>query len=272
MPRWRVSLAVIAAALLFASACGGDAGGSGTTPAATNTGTAGGGSTTAPASSPNDASAEPHLDGPASRYSLLNPEDLGRGFITDINGTYVLTPENYTKNNPAWPSAKDGKAQLENWGYTSGYQTAVMPENRENGMLQGGVGVIMEIHLFDDEAGAKQAYEFFRNYVGGNGQVSPVGLDPVGNESVAWTYVSGTILQSNVGHAYYIVMFRRGNLVATVVAHGAETLLKSSEALGRARLIDEKALGKRAAIEPTPTGNSGATAYPSNTPSPSATP
>lgn len=264
MPRWRLSLAVFAAAVLLTAACGGSGGDDDPPATAPDGSTAGAGTT-------NDPAPEPHLDGPASRYSLLNPEDFGSGFITDIGRTFELTAENYTANNGAWSDPAKGKAQLEGWGYESGYQTAVVPENRDNALLQGGVGVILEVHLFDDEAGAKQAYEFFKTYVGGSG-VSPVGTNPVGNESIGWKYISGTILQSNVEHAYYIVMFRRGNLVATVVAHGADTLMKSDEAVSRALLIDAKALGTRAATQPTPTGNSGATAYPSTTPSPSATP
>lgn len=262
MPRWRPSLAVFAVALMFtAAACGG--GGGDDDPPATSPG-----NSTAGAGSTNDPAPEPQLGGPASRYSLLNPEDFGPGFITDIGRTYELTAENYTANNGAWSDAAKGKAQLEGWGYESGYQTAVVPENRDNAMLLGAVGIILEVHLFDDEAGARQAYEFFKSYVGASG-VSPVGTKPVGNESVGWKYISGTILQSNVEHAYYIVMFRRGNLVATVVAHGADTFLKSDDAVARALLIDAKALGTRATTQPTPTGNS---AYPSNTPSPSATP
>lgn len=264
MIRLRALLAVAACCslALFAAGCGGD-GAESTASAAPGdvTQTPVPATSTPPASSSGgDDSTSPSLEGPASRYSLLNPDDFGEGYITDIANTYVLDAEIYTAHNEAFDSPEHGKAMMESWGYLGGYSTAVDPEGRTEGMLNGGVRVLLEVHLFEGEEGAREAYRYFRDHIARSGErlgnpnmVSEVNVGPVGNESTAWTYVSGTIGRTTVNLEFALVMFRRGNLVASVVAMGAEPFLRPEHAYMHAKMIDEKALGQRTVITPTPT-------------------
>ncbi|MGE5597004.1 MAG: hypothetical protein ACM3S1_13350 [Hyphomicrobiales bacterium] len=269
MPSWRLPLATLCACsgLLLFAACGdgeagepsstaSDPGGAATTDQRTNVSTG-----------DIDTTTSPKLEGPASKYSLLNPDDFGPGYITNISQTFELNVDNYTRNNHIFESPEQGKKTMESWGYDSGYETMVDPEGRDIARSNGAFGVIQEVHLFKDEEGAKQAYQYFKNALGGTGRVSPVGIEPVGNESVAWRYISGK-LNPTTNMAYYVVLFRRGNLVASVVTNGSDVLLKSDSARDFAVLIDQKALGKRAAFTPTPTSNYTPPASSAKTPTP----
>ncbi|MCK9520207.1 MAG: hypothetical protein M0R74_14460, partial [Dehalococcoidia bacterium] len=217
--------------------------------------------TTAPSIEPStnpatvDTTTAPRLDGPASKYSLLNPDDFGTGYITDIRNTYVLDAENYTAHNEAFASPAEGRAMMEGWGYQDGYSTAVDPEGRLEGMLNGGIRVLLEVHLFETEEGADAAYTYFAEHIGSSGLVISADPGPVGNESSAWAYTSGKIGNSNVNMAFQVLMFRRGNLLASVVAIGAEPFVRAEHARAHALMIDEKALGERAVFTPTPTSN-----------------
>lgn len=241
MSRWRVPLALFACSALFlvlAVACGdGDDSGSNG---------ANGGST-----SQQHSTEAPQLAGPASKYSLLNPEDFQAGFITIIGRHREFDAADYGSTG-IFESPEKGEELLNEWGYEGGFQSGVDPENRDTARLNGAWGVLQELHLFKTEAGAKDAFAYFKDRLGGAGQGAPVGIEPVGNESVAWLVVNGKIGASQVDMAHYLVLFRRGNLVATVVANGAETLITSDTARRYALMIDEKALGQRRTIEPTP--------------------
>jgi|GEM_PF-2211989 len=265
MLRWRSLLAVAACCslALFGAACGGD-GDNATASATPGTATQSPGTpaATSPASNGGNTSESPALEGPASRYSLLNPDDFGRGYITDIPNTFVLDAETYTKNNEAFESPEQGKAKMESWGYLGGYSTAVDPEGRTAGILNGGIRILLEVHLFETADGAHEAYAYFRNHIdnagkraGNPGMISQVDINPVGNEATAWNYISGTIGNTNVQQEFSLVLFRRGNLLANVVVLGAEPFLRPEAAYPYAKMIDEKALGQRAAITPTPTSN-----------------
>lgn len=266
MRRWRMPLALsgCAAAILFgaatAMACG-DKGDDGA--AATQQPD---GSRTAGTSS----TASPKLDGPANKYSLLNPEDVGSNWITDIDGTFVLTSDNYPKP-PLFADAAQGKKMLEEWGYQGGFETGLIPEGRWTAVLNGSYYVLMELHVFADEAGAEKAYDYFIGKLNATKGVSPIGADRVGNESSAYRALQGKVAGSTLDQVVHEVVFRRGNMVALALTVGADSLMRVDAVLGIARMIDEKALGTRAAPTPTPTTNYTPPAFASKTPSPSAT-
>ncbi|MBI2767125.1 MAG: hypothetical protein HYX53_14600 [Chloroflexi bacterium] len=192
------------------------------------------------------------IPGPASRYSLLH-DDLGKGFLTDIKGTYVLTIDNYSGITKLFPSKQEGAALLTKWGYLGGYETAVTPEGGDVGVLQGAFVIKMEVHLFKDPAGAKDFYAYELQKV--NPQAQPVKTDTVGDESSTNKLTAGKVGNSTVDQAIHQLVFRRSNLVAIVLTIGAEPFMKSDSVVALGKMIDEKALGKRLAPTPTPTSN-----------------
>ncbi|MCC7363325.1 MAG: hypothetical protein IT303_03050 [Dehalococcoidia bacterium] len=271
MRRWRTPLALsaCAAAILFGAAattaCGDKDGGDAA--ATTATGGSPGSTRTSTGSS---STASPQLDGPANKYSLLNPDDVGQNWITDIAGTFVLTAENYPKP-PLFTDAASGKKLLEEWGYLGGFETGLTPEGRQTAVLNGSFYVLMEVHLFEDEAGAEKAYDYFIEKLNGTKGVSPIGTERIGNESAAYKAIQGKVAGSTLDQAVHEVVFRRGNLVALAVTVGADSLMRVDSVLSLAAMIDEKALGTRAAPTPTPTTNFTPPTFSSRTPSPSTT-
>ena len=245
MPR-RLLLALCAAILAIPvfSACGdGAASDGGDAPAVSGT--------ASPAGSENPGTS-PKLDGPASKYSV-SLDDLGANWITDIPATYVLKVENYAATR-TFTSADEGRRLLNEWGYQSGYETGYSPEGRDAAVLNGAFYIHVESHLFAGEAGAKAAMAHFESRIKGTG-AGPISVLPVGNESAAYTVTFGTIGKSKVNAVYHHVIFRRGNLVTVVLTKGAEGFMKVEGARELALLADQKALGQKPAIEPTPTSN-----------------
>jgi len=216
------------------------------------TGTAAAGSSASANATPDDPNAAPVLKAPASLYSI-NLDDLGTAFFTDISQTYVLTVDNYSTSK-AFGSAAEGKKDLTDWGYLGGYETAYIPEGRETAVLQGQYYITIESHLFKTSDGAKQAYDYFNSKL--KASVSTLVSGPqVGNESAIWKLVSGTIPTSTTPAAYHRLIFRRGNLVSVVLTSGADPFMTTQPVHDLAVIVDQKALGKKAVIEPTPTGN-----------------
>lgn len=270
MHRWRMPLApgacaalILASAAVF-SACG-DGGGDAAAQPTSAPGSPGTTRTVAP-----NSTASPKLDGPANKYSILNPDDVGSGWITDIRGTFILTVDNYPKP-PAFPSVEEGKRLMQEWGYKGGFETSIDPELREQAWLNGGFKVIMESHLFADESGARKAYEYFVAALAKTPGVSVVGLDPIGNDSKGFKAITGKVRGSGQDQATHEVVFRRGNMVAIVATYGSDAFMKIDSARHFASIIDGKALGEIAAPTPTPTTNFTPPVFSSKTPSPSAT-
>jgi hypothetical protein len=245
MPR-RLVLALCACTLALPAlaACGGGGG-------ASDGVTAG---TTAASNTPNGANpgTSPTLDGPASKYSVAI-DDLGVNWITDILYTFVLNIENYAPTR-TFTSAAEGVRMLDEWGYQSGYETGYSPEGRDTAVLNGAFYIRVESHLFETEDGAMAAMAYFESIIKSTG-ASPVSAAAVGNQSAAYTATFGTIGKSRVNAVFHQVIFRRGNLVTTILTKGAEGFMKVEPARDLALIVDQKALGQKPAVEPTPTSN-----------------
>lgn len=241
----RLSLAVcVCSFAVFAAACGGGDDGGADAVAATDV---------TPTPYQNDATAEPVLEGPASRYSIGQP-DLGSGYLTDVPGTFVLTIGNYAATR-TFTSPEEGQQKLTQWGYLGGYETGYTPEGRDRALLNGGYTIYVESHLFQSEEGAKAAFAYFNERLA-ESVSEQVTAPAVGNESSAWRLVHDPISGSSVNSVFHRLVFRRGNLLVVVATLGAEPLMDVNRAFGLAVIVDEKAMGERAAIEPTPPGES----------------
>lgn len=233
------------AILALAAACGGsdddgdDDGG--------NVGTGG---SRAPTPFANDDSFSPQLEGPASLYSI-HQQDLGPGYITDVEYTWELDAESYGQTRPF--DGQDGHAMLQNWGYQGGYETSYTPEGRSQAVLNGAYTIKVETHLFDSEDGAAQAFDYFQSFLA-KSVSEPVTAYALGNQSAAWRYVDveNGVRNSAVAGEFHQYLFRRGNLVAVVLTWGAEPFMEVQTAYELAHLIDEKARGEVETVEPTP--------------------
>lgn len=270
---WRLPLALgaCAAAFLLAAACGDS-----DPPAAT----AAPGDTTATGSSPSpggganfDRTTEPKAAAPASKYTILH-DDVGSGYLTDIRNTFVLDATAYAKT-PAFDSASDGESLLKQWGYVGGYESALTPEGGDPSLLNGAFAIRIESHLFGSADGAKKAYDYFVGRIQKSG-AGAISAGPVGNQSSAWKGIADKIRNSSIDRAIHEIVFRRGNVVVLVLTIGADPLMKVDTVRSLALVVDQKALGTKQAVEPTPTSNYTPPAYttpatPAKTPTASAT-
>ncbi|MCC6381811.1 MAG: hypothetical protein IT304_04840 [Dehalococcoidia bacterium] len=269
---WRLPLAFFAcaAAFLLAAACGdGDA------PAATppGDGSASGSSPTAAGNASFDRATEPSVATPASKYTILH-DDVGSGYLTDIKNTFVLDAPAYAKT-AAFNSASEGEALLKQWGYVNGYESALTPEGGDPSLLNGAVAIRIESHLFGSVDGAKKAYDYFVGRLSKSG-AGAISAGPVVNQSSAFKGISDKIRNSTIDRAIHEIAFRRGNLVVLVLTIGADPLMKVDVVRSLALVVDQKALGTKQALEPTPTSNYTPPAYttpatPARTPTASAT-
>jgi len=195
-------------------------------------------------------SVEPTLAKPASEYALT-ADDLeaaapdGSTFAADAERTYVLDAENYGNV----VSAEGGEALLNSWGYTGGYETAFVPEGRDAAILNGAYYAVLEVHLFETPEGAAKAFRYFLEKLK-NSPAKWMEMPPVGNESGAWTMTRGKLGNSDKARVHSTVLFRRGNLVAVILAIGAEDYVQAAMMQKLAAMVDEKALSEAAALEP----------------------
>lgn len=205
------------------------------------------------AAATNDSSTSPALTMPVSRFAV-SQDDLGINFLVDIPATFNVTAEEYAKGS-SFATPADGMALLKQWGYLGGYETGYTPEGREKAVLNGAYYSKVETHLFKDEEGAKKAFAYFEARLKATTGNQPSTASPVGNESAAFHRLSGKVPGSSVTAIYHQYLIRRGNLVAAVLTYGADGFMKIEAARELASIIDQKALGKANAVEPTPTSN-----------------
>jgi len=258
----RLALALCASTLLptLAIACGsGDADSS----KAADPGTAS--PAAAGTQSPNNASAEPVVAMPVSRFAI-SVDDMGKdassgnaAYMTDLRATFVLDAKNYSKAS-AFASADEGERLLNQWGYLGGYETGLIPEGRDTAVLNGAYYVTVEVHLFKSTDGAKKAYDQLDKKARSDGKWQPVRSDSFGNQSSTWTVAGEKISTSTVNSVYHLAIFRRGNLVAVVRTIGAEGFMKVEAVRAMAAIVDQKVLGQKQAVEPTPIPTSAAPA------------
>lgn len=204
----------------------------------------------------------PKLDMPASRFAI-GLFDIGNAWITNVPDTWVLTIENYGKTSVF--SGTDGVSLLTEWGYLGGYETGFRPEGDDRAILSGSYQIAIETHLFENEAGAGKAYDYFANHLKVGGALN-VEMASVGNQSSGWKIPMGKVANSSVDATVHRILFRRGNLVAVIATYGADPYMKPEIVRKLARMVDDKAIGEREAIEPTPTSNYTPEAIPTSTP------
>ncbi len=247
MPRRRL-LAVCAFAILpVFVACGDDDGGADADPTP-------GGSATQGQSAVAVSTASPNVSGPASKYAILL-DDIGIRWLTDVVRTLVVDKPSYAASRDVFETESEGMRLLNDWGYEDGYEVHYVPEGRDEAVLVGaGYYITVETHRFKNAEGAQKAYQYYADSITSGG-APPAQAQPIGNKSIAFTGYSGKIPRSTVTAEFEQIIFVRGNMVSIVLATGAQGFMKLQFAWDIAQLVDEKILGERPAVEPTPTSN-----------------
>ncbi len=190
------------------------------------------------------------VEGPATRY-VAQINDLASGYDTLPQETFLLSATGFATNG-YFANVADGERLAAEWGYQDGYQGALQPDGALAGVLQGRFFVRVETYLFADVAGASKAYTFIADFHlkrAGSVKEETRGL---ANASSAWKFTQGTVGTSEIVGVYHRFVFRRGNLVSIVQTYGGEPFMNIDRARDVAVIIDQKALGERPAITPTP--------------------
>jgi len=203
-------------------------------------------------------SRSPALVGPASRFV---PElgELPKNYAILPPDTFSMTPLQYASVGGDFDTPEQGETLLTQWGYKDGYQAVYEPAGKLAELLSGLYYVTVDTVLFDTDDGARRLYNQMKaNYEERAGSVKVANVKGLGNESMAWLFVPsesgvpGTIGTSDTVGIYHRFVFRRGNLVVTVQTYGAEPYMNIDRARELAAVVDDRALGGRAASTPTP--------------------
>jgi hypothetical protein len=212
----------------------------------------------------NDPDVAPLQDAPVSQFSVL-VQDLGiDNFLTDLANTVELTPQLFAET-AAFSDPGSGLESLTAWGYIEGYRTGLLPEGDTDAILNGAYVVGQQLHLFEDEEGADELYEYFVENVSNNGVSSPLTADTIGSESSVSRTLAGKVGgDSHVDQVIHQLIFRRGNVVVVLLTIGADPLMKVDTVLELGAIVDDKLLDEREHPQPTP--------VPTRTASPGASP
>ncbi len=196
----------------------------------------------------------PVLAGPAVKYAA-SEEEIGGGIEAVPNESSDLTPELFA--DPSLGPFRDsieGKAKVSEWGYVDGYVGSFQPDGLAAGVVLGRYYVRLETHLFRSPEGAAAAYDWFVERYGANSAVKRQEAAQLANESGAWSGVLGKVGSTDLDRVFHRFTFRRGNMVAMVETIGADTFMTIDPARDVAVIVDDRALGNRAAPTPTPSG------------------
>jgi len=203
-------------------------------------------------------SRSPVLDGPASRFV---PElgELPRNYSVLPPDTFSMSPLQFATVGGAFDTPEQGENLLTEWGYKDGYQAVYEPGGKLAEVVGGLYYVTVDSVLFDTDAGARRLYnQLETKYAARAGSLRVTNVKGLGNESSGWLFVPsengvpGTIGTSDVVGIYHRFVFRRGNLVVTVQTYGGEPFMNIDRARDLAVVVDDRALGGRPAVTPTP--------------------
>ncbi len=190
------------------------------------------------------------VQGPASRFSPALNELPGR-FDVDV-------PDTFTQNISTFASsylvtdANTGADYARQWKILDGFNVIFRPDGLNAGVLKGGYYVSSETYLFQDTAGAKAAFDYMDKFFASRSGSVRVDAKGLGLQSGAYQIIQGTVGSSDMKQIFHRYLFRRGNVVSTIMTTGGEPFMTIDRARDIAVIIDDRILGKRAANAPTP--------------------
>ena len=149
-------------------------------------------------------------------------------------------------------SGEEGEAKAREWAVTNGFQVYYQPKGLFAATLHGAPYITVETYQFEDVAGARKAFAHLNNVLKNSAGSDPVEARPLANDSGAYRFIQGTVGPSEKVAVYHRYIFRRGNTVVAVQTWGADEYMNIDPARNIAAEIDNKLLGTRPAVEPTP--------------------
>ena len=224
-------------AVLLVAACGDDDDGGPATGVTPSTGGTSGGP-------------EPQIEVPVSRFAPELEEMPGRFEVNQLE-TFGLSAATWSVIGP-FDNPQQGEQLAAEWGYVEGWRVLYNPDGLISGVVQGGYYATIEVHLFETAAGASEAYAQFVEKSTSRAGSEKQATKDLANESSGWELVEGTVGSTDMVAVYHRFIFRRGNIVAWVQTYGGEPFMTIDPARDIAVIIDERALGERDAVEPTP--------------------
>lgn len=226
-----------ALALLLVAGCGGNGGGGSSAGITPSTGGTSGGP-------------EPQLEIPVSRFAPAQDEIPGNFEVNPLE-TFGLAAATWSVIGP-FDNPQQGEQLAAEWGYVEGWRVLYNPDGLISGVVQGRYYATIEVHLFETVGGASKAYAQYLDRSVSKAGSEKQDTKALGNESSGWALVEGTVGNTDMVAIYHRFIFRRGNMVAMVLTYGGEPFLTIDPARDIAVIIDERALGERDAVEPTP--------------------
>jgi hypothetical protein len=193
------------------------------------------------------------LLGPAVKYAPAEAE-IGGGIQGVPNESTKTTSDTWADPQLGGPfvNIDEGRQKIKEWGYQEGYVGIFQPDGLDAGLLLGRYYARVETHLFSNVEGASKAYQWYTDLYQRTDGSRLQTTAPLANQSSAWTIKKGQIGEADA--VYHRFIFRRGNLIGIVQTSGADTFMTIDPARDIAVIVDERALGTRAAPTPTPSG------------------
>jgi hypothetical protein len=188
------------------------------------------------------------LQGPAGRF-IPTKEEIRGTYAINPQETYGYQADTFANTN-VFSSPTEGAEFLSRVIYVEGYRVYFEPDGLLAGTLQGGYFPTVETHIFETVDGAKEMFRKFTDVSAAVAGSQPQATAAVGNEYSAYKLVRGKIADRD--QVYFRYIFRRGNMVAVVQTVGVEGVIQVDTAKDIAITIDDKALGRRPALAPTP--------------------
>jgi hypothetical protein len=193
--------------------------------------------------------ANPSVPGPASKYAPAR---------TDLPGIFTVNvPETFTQNISTFASsylftaAQQGQDLGLQWKIIDGFKVSYDPDGLAAGVVKGGYYVVAEVYLFQDTAGAADAYAYMADFFSRGPGAQKEDAKGLGNSSAGYSIVQGKVTGTDVAQVFHSFVFRRGNVVSVVRTTGAQPRMSIDRARDVAVIIDDRILGNRAANAPT---------------------
>jgi hypothetical protein len=187
---------------------------------------------------------------PAKSVSILL-EELPANYEVDVPNTFAMTVSTFTSS--YWfRSDAEGQEKAHEWRIVDGFQVWYQPKGLAAEALTGAAFVRVETYQFVDVAGAQAAWGHLDSLMQRIDGSERVEAKPLASNWGAYRLLEGTVGSSDTLAVYHRFNFRRGNIIVSVQTWGADPYMNIDAARNIAAAIDDKLLGTRPAVEPTP--------------------
>lgn len=193
---------------------------------------------------------EPTVDLPASKYAPLL-EELPADMRVNDPDTFAMNVSTFSSS--YWfDSADFGQQKALEWRILDGFQAVYDPVGQAAQALRGSYYIWTEMYLFESTSGASAAFDHLQAVLGARNGAQVEQARPLGNESAGYSFIQGTVGASDMVGVYHRFAVRRGNVISVVQTYGGQPFMTIDQARDIAVIIDDKLLGARPAVEPTP--------------------